>query len=224
MSVGSPHADSGSIAYCGQDMWLENGTLEDSIIDSPTRWQDCGHDPSLPTRRRWHSPQEQDGGVARHVSENHHWRAISRRRSFLRETPVEPTKGMIRPKTWPRTSKIQTRRVLRNEGKDRPLCALCVWEPVPSAHGGLDASLAAAAAARRVMAEELAGCTVRMVAHRGAALADSNLRADMTSGRIRAVTKDRTEKDDGEVDDDEGMAVGGGWENAMESLAQLAKK
>ncbi|KAM3432184.1 hypothetical protein MY4824_006733 [Beauveria thailandica] len=34
MSVGSPHADSGSIAYCGQDMWLENGTLEDSIIDN----------------------------------------------------------------------------------------------------------------------------------------------------------------------------------------------
>ncbi|KAM3497744.1 hypothetical protein MY10362_008914 [Beauveria mimosiformis] len=117
--------------------------------------------------------------------------AISRPRSFLRERPVEPTKGVIRPKSWPRTSKIQIRRVLRNEGLVKQLC---VWEPVPSAHGGLDASLAAAAAARRVMAEELAGCTMLMVAHRGTALADSNLRANMAWGHIRAVTKDRKNK------------------------------
>ncbi|KAH8713065.1 ABC transporter C family member 5 [Beauveria bassiana] len=38
ISVGSPHADNGSIAYCGEDMWLEHGTLDDSIIDSVTRF------------------------------------------------------------------------------------------------------------------------------------------------------------------------------------------
>lgn len=37
--------------------------------------------------------------------------AISRLRSFLRETPVEPEKGVIPPKNWPRHGKIQLQRV-----------------------------------------------------------------------------------------------------------------
>ncbi|KAJ3498408.1 hypothetical protein NLG97_g1156 [Lecanicillium saksenae] len=37
--------------------------------------------------------------------------AISRLRSFLRETPVEPAKGVIPPKNWPRNGRIQIQRV-----------------------------------------------------------------------------------------------------------------
>ncbi|KAJ6782801.1 hypothetical protein PWT90_09671 [Aphanocladium album] len=37
--------------------------------------------------------------------------AISRLRSFLRETPVEPEKGVMPPKNWPRNGRIQLQRV-----------------------------------------------------------------------------------------------------------------
>ncbi|KAM3559556.1 hypothetical protein MY1884_003392 [Beauveria asiatica] len=201
MSAGSPHADSGSIAYCGKDMWLENGTLEDSIIDSSS------HRPSvyseLPNVVLNNILSPLDGKTAVTILAY-----LPGDDGILRKSKTAVLLATI-------TTTTRCKALLQQ---------LFVWGPVPSAHAGLDASLAAAAAARRVMAEELAGCTVRMVAHRGAALADSLLRVDMASGRIRAVTKDRIKKDDGEVDDDEGMAVGGGWENAMESLAQLAKK
>ncbi|OAA52267.1 hypothetical protein BBO_00108 [Beauveria brongniartii RCEF 3172] len=70
------------------------------------------------------------------------------------------------------------------------------------------------------MAEELAGCTVLMVAHRGAALADWNLRVDMAWGRIRAVTKDRKQDDD---EDDVAEGVGcGRWPGERDGGAREA--
>ncbi|PQK16644.1 hypothetical protein BB8028_0006g09630 [Beauveria bassiana] len=69
------------------------------------------------------------------------------------------------------------------------------------------------AAARPIMAEELAGCTVLMVAHRGAGLIGSDLRVNMACGRICTVTKDRKQGDDD--DGNEGMAVGERRGNAM---------
>ncbi|KAM3544198.1 hypothetical protein ARSEF1564_002939 [Beauveria bassiana] len=112
ISAGSPHADNGSIAYCGEDMWLEHGTLEDSIIDSVTRFyierplahaghtrvsQDCCRDPNRLLgydgilRKR-----ETTVLLATYLKTM--TGTISRPRSFLRETPVEPTKGAISPK------------------------------------------------------------------------------------------------------------------------------